>query len=38
MRHLKVHPGRIHNVAALRDPIDDAYLDIKARLGAGRSL
>lgn len=38
MRHVKLHPGRQYNVAALRDLINAAYLDIKSRLDAGRSL
>jgi len=37
MRHVKLHPGRQVNAAALRELIDAAYADIKARLGAERS-
>jgi hypothetical protein len=33
MRHVKLNPGTEPNVAALRDLIDAAYADIKARLG-----
>jgi hypothetical protein len=33
MRHLKLKPGPERNSAALRDLIDAAYLDIRARLG-----
>jgi hypothetical protein len=36
MRHVKLNPGRKVNAAALSDLIDAAYVDIKARLGAGR--
>lgn len=32
MRHVKLHPGRALNVAALSALIDAAYVDIKARL------
>jgi hypothetical protein len=32
MRHVKLKPGPAHNNAALRDLVDAAYLDIKARL------
>jgi hypothetical protein len=34
MRHVKLKPGTEQNTAALHDLIDDAYLDIKVRLGA----
>jgi hypothetical protein len=34
MRHVKLKRGPEPNTAALRDLIDAAYLDIKARLGA----
>lgn len=34
MRHVKLSPDRECNAAALRDLINAAYLDIKARLGA----
>ncbi|MDP9089451.1 MAG: DUF1801 domain-containing protein [Pseudomonadota bacterium] len=34
MRHVKLSPGRKLNAAALRDLIDAAYADIRARLGA----
>ncbi|HEY6619515.1 MAG TPA: DUF1801 domain-containing protein [Steroidobacteraceae bacterium] len=34
MRHVKLKPGAELNAAALRDLIDDAYLDIKVRLGS----
>jgi len=34
MRHVKLKPGAELNAAALCDLIDDAYLDIKLRLGA----
>jgi hypothetical protein len=37
MRHVKLKPGRNVNAAALSALVDSAYLDIKARLGAGRS-
>jgi len=37
MRHVKLKPGREVNAAALGDLVDVAYMDIKARLGAGRS-
>jgi hypothetical protein len=33
MRHVKLRPGRGIDAAALRDLIDVAYADIKARLG-----
>jgi hypothetical protein len=33
MRHVKLKPGFERNTAALRDLIEAAYLDIKARLG-----
>jgi len=33
MRHVKLKPGLELNARALRDLIDAAYLDIKARLG-----
>ena len=33
MRHLKLKPDPELNTAALRDLIDAAYLDIRARLG-----
>ncbi len=33
MRHVKLKPGPELNTAALRDLIDAAYLDIRARLG-----
>jgi hypothetical protein len=33
MRHVKLKPGPELNVAPLRDLIDAAYLDIRARLG-----
>jgi len=36
MRHVKVHPDRTINAAALRALIDAAYADIKARLSARR--
>lgn len=32
MRHVKLKPGSEPNAAALRDLIDAAYLDIRARL------
>jgi hypothetical protein len=32
MRHVKLQPGLEHNTAALRDLVDAAYSDIKARL------
>jgi Domain of unknown function (DU1801) len=35
MRHVKLKPGRNVNAAALSDLVDAAYLDTKARLGAG---
>lgn len=34
MRHVKLHPGREHNAAALAGLVDAAYLDIKQRLAA----
>lgn len=34
MRHVKLHPGRELNAAALSDLINAAYVDIRARLGA----
>jgi hypothetical protein len=34
MRHVKLHPGRELNAAALGDLIDAAFADIKSRLGA----
>ena len=34
MRHVKLKPGREINTASLRDLIDTAYLDIRARLGS----
>ena len=34
MRHAKLKPGDEFNAAALRELIDAAYLDIKARLGS----
>lgn len=34
MRHMKLRPGAELNTVALCDLIDDAYLDIKVRLGA----
>ena len=34
MRHVKLKPGAELNAGALRDLIDDAYLDIKVRLGS----
>jgi hypothetical protein len=37
MRHVKLKHGRTFDAAALGDLIDAAYLDIKMRLGAGRS-
>ena len=37
MRHVKLHPGREVNAAALRQLIDAAYADIRARLAAERS-
>ena len=37
MRHVKLKPGREVNAAALGDLVDVAYMDIKARLGAGGS-
>jgi len=37
MRHVKLHPGREFDAAALGDLIDAAYVDIKVRLGANRS-
>ena len=37
MRHVKVHPGREPDGAALSGLIASAYLDMRARLGAGRS-
>lgn len=37
MRHVKLHPGRKLNAAALSDLIDAAYTDIRVRLGAERS-
>jgi hypothetical protein len=37
MRHVKLAPGRASNDAALRDLIDAAYADIKARLAAERA-
>lgn len=33
MRHVKLNPGTEPNAAAVRDLIDAAYADIKARLG-----
>lgn len=36
MRHVKLHPGREVNAAALSDLINAAYVDIRARLGAGK--
>jgi hypothetical protein len=33
MRHVKLKPGPELNTAALRDLVDAAYLDIRARLG-----
>jgi hypothetical protein len=36
MRHVKLHPGRALNVAALSALIEAAYVDIKARLDAER--
>jgi hypothetical protein len=38
MRHVKLKPGLERNTAALRDLIDAAYLDIRARLGGGASV
>jgi hypothetical protein len=38
MRHVKLKPGSEFNSAALRELIDAAYLDIKARLGGKTSL
>jgi hypothetical protein len=38
MRHVKLKPGLELNTAALRDLIDAAYLDIRARLGGGASV
>jgi hypothetical protein len=35
MRHVKLKPDLEPNIAALRDLIDAAYLDIRARLGGG---
>jgi len=37
MRHVKLHPGREFNAGALRDLIDAAYVDVKARRGADRT-
>jgi len=37
MRHVKLQPGAAPKPAALRDLIDAAYVDIRARLGAERS-
>lgn len=37
MRHVKLHPGRESNAAALSRLIAAAYLDIKVRLGGARS-
>jgi hypothetical protein len=37
MRHVKLHPGREFNAAALSDLIDAGYADIRVRLGAERS-
>jgi hypothetical protein len=34
MRHVKLHPGRELNAAALNHLIDAAYVDIRVRLGA----
>ena len=34
MRHVKLRPGTEINVAALRELIKAAYLDIKVRLGS----
>jgi hypothetical protein len=34
MRHVKVHPGRAVNAAALRKLIDAAYADIRGRVAA----
>lgn len=36
MRHVKLHPGREHDDAALTGLIDAAYADIKARLDGER--
>jgi hypothetical protein len=36
MRHVKLKPGRAHDETALRDLIDAAYADIRARLDAER--
>jgi hypothetical protein len=38
MRHVKLKPGLELNAAALRDLIDAAYSDIRARLGGGASV
>jgi hypothetical protein len=38
MRHVKLKPGSGCNAAALGDLINSAYIDIKARLGADRSV
>jgi hypothetical protein len=38
MRHVKLKPGLELNTAALRELIDAAYLDIRARLGGGPSV
>jgi hypothetical protein len=37
MRHVKVKPGREFNDAALRDLVDAAYADIRARIDGERS-
>lgn len=37
MRHVKLMPGREPNDGALRDLIDAAYADVKARLAAERA-